>query len=120
MRYKNLGVPFDRDFRNDSNENFQDISDDIDKIVGTSNSAVFEQMAALLEIDSRNTNLIFSNGLLTTIEEKDGSNVIKTTTINYDEQGQVQSVSESAGGKTVTYTLQYSSGEVTGVSKTLA
>lgn len=56
---------------------------------------------------TRSTVLTYTNGWLTKVEEKDGSTVIKTTTLSYDASGRLTSVSETAGGVTVTATLVY-------------
>ncbi|WP_213656844.1 hypothetical protein, partial [Paenibacillus vini] len=48
-------------------------------------------------------------GRLTKVEEKDGSAVVKATIITYDGNGRVATIKETAGGKTVTSTLNYDS-----------
>ena len=56
---------------------------------------------------TRSTVLTYTDGRLTKVEEKYGSNVVKTTTLNYDGNGRLSSVVETAGGITRTSTLNY-------------
>lgn len=56
---------------------------------------------------TRSTVLTYTNGRLTKVEEKDGSTVVKTTTLNYDASGRLTSVVETAGGVSVISTFGY-------------
>ena len=86
----------------------------------TTNSDVTHYRTVLMPIDTRDVEFTYTDGKLTQIRELDGSNVIVTVEISYDENGRIQTVSQTAGGKTVTYTLTYSDGKLTGVSKQIS
>mgnify|MGYP001240087773 CR=1 FL=1 len=72
------------------------------------------------QVHTRSTVLTYENGRLTQVEEKDGSTVIKTTTLNYDDNSRLSSVVESAGDISITSTLNYDddgSGNLTSVTR---
>ncbi|PAD70744.1 hypothetical protein CHH83_02755 [Bacillus sp. 7586-K] len=81
------------------------------------NSTVIENKAVVLDTDTRSTVLTSKDGIVTKVEEKDGSKVIKTTTLTYNSDGSVNYFTVSADGKNVKYILNYSNGQVVGVSK---
>lgn len=89
------------------------------KAEGTNNEVV-KQKRLELKVDTRTTQLIYTNGNLTQVLEKDGDATIKTTTLNYDVNGNLTSVVETAGGSTVTTTLNYDSGQLSKVTKAVA
>lgn len=84
---------------------------------GTDNKTVNSGTALNFPIDTRSTNLTYTAGRLTKVEEKDGAAVVKTTIISYDVSGRVSTIRESAGGKTVTSTLAYAANGLSGVSR---
>lgn len=49
--YKPLGVPFDRTFRNDLNENFKTLSEDFDNAVDTVSTKAYEQVVGRAKIE---------------------------------------------------------------------
>ena len=70
------------------------------------------------QVHTRSTVLTYTDGRLTKVEEKDGSTVVKTTTLNYDGNGRLSSVEETAGGITRTSTLNYdANGNLTSVTR---
>jgi len=102
------------------NENF-DIIDGQMAVLGTNNQSVNLVKALDHAIDTRTTAVTYSGGRLSKIEEKDGATVVKTTTITYDGSGRVSKITETAGGKTVTITLNYNTdGTLAGVSKAVS
>lgn len=88
------------------NENF-DTLDSVITTLGSDNRSINFRKALDFPIDTRSLALTYTTGRLTKVEEKDGSTVVKTTTIGYDTRGRANKITESAGGKTVTTTLTY-------------
>lgn len=86
------------------------------QILGSNNKAVNKVKAVEHKIDTRSTVLTYTDGLLTKVEEKDGSTVVKETVLNYS-GGVLSTVTETAGGTKVTYTLNYTSGNLTSITK---
>jgi YD repeat-containing protein len=87
-------------------------------VLGTDNKAVNLFKALNFSIDTRTAVATHTGGRITKIDEKDGSTIVKSTTITYDGLGRVSKVTETAGGKTVTTTLSYNAdGTLSGVSK---
>lgn len=70
------------------------------------NSAVVEVSSILLETDTRTNPLTYTNGNLTKIESKDGATVVATTDYIYN-GARLDSIVESAGGKSVTTKMIY-------------
>jgi hypothetical protein len=75
-------------------------------ILGVNNQSVNLLKALNQRIDTRTTELTFTNGDLTKVTEKDGMTVVKTTDLVYS-SGRLTQVVESVGGKTITQTLNY-------------
>jgi YD repeat-containing protein len=99
------------------NENY-DLLDSVIATVGTDNQSINFRKALDFPVDTRATALTYTSGRLTKVEEKDGATVVKSTTITYDGLGRVSKVTETAGGKTVTITLNYNTaGTLSSVSK---
>lgn len=90
-------------------------------VLATNNQAVNLFKALNQQIDTRQVVLSYdANGRISTVQEKDGSTTVKTTTLNYDGNGRLSSVVEQVGGKTVTTTLSYDgNGNVTNASRTV-
>lgn len=89
--------------------------------LGDNNRSVNLMKALNLPIDTRTTALTFTNGQLTKVEEKDGSFVVKSTSITYDNFLRVSTITEVAGGKTVKSTLQYNAdGSLGSVTKAVS
>lgn len=61
----------------------------------------------------------YINGQLTKVEEKNGDTVIGSSILTYNPDGTLATVAQSYNGTTVTYTLAYTNGEVSLVSKSL-
>jgi hypothetical protein len=79
--------------------------------------AITELHSTIQGIDNHSTNLTYTNGVLTKVEEKDGATVLKTTNLLYTSEV-LTSVEEIAGGVTVTTTLTYDgNGTLTGTTK---
>lgn len=90
-------------------------------VLGADSRAVNLFKALYQSIDTRTTALTYTNGRISKVEEKDGATVVKTTTITYDGSGRVSKITETAGGKTVTITLNYNTdGTLAGVSKAVS
>ena len=85
--------------------------------LGSTNRIVNKVKALELKTDTRTTALTYSNGNLTKVEEKDGAIVVKTTTLNYDSSGNLANTVEVALGTRVTTSLNYSSGQLSSVTK---
>ncbi|WP_391571922.1 hypothetical protein [Cohnella sp.] len=68
------------------------------------NQTVSEQIALILETDTRKTIFEYTAGVLSAIVEKDGAIEVARTTLNYS-GGTLNSIVEVAGGKTVTSTF---------------
>ncbi|MFD2172450.1 hypothetical protein [Tumebacillus lipolyticus] len=87
---------------------------------GINNTSVSTYTALLQPIDTRSTAMTYTGGLLTKVEVKDGSLVVKTTELSYT-TGKLSSVKETAGGKTITKTLSYNpDGTLAGVTKAVS
>lgn len=86
---------------------------------GTSDSHLHMLRAIPVETHSRNTTLVYTGGVLTSIVEKDGGTTVKTTTLNYT-SGTLTSTVEVAGGKTITTTLGYTGADLTSVTRSVA
>lgn len=85
---------------------------------GDNNADVSLVYSVQHQVHTRSTVLTYENGRLTKVEEKDGSTVVKTTTLNYDGNGRLSSVVETAGGITRTSTLNYdANGNLTSVTR---
>ena len=61
----------------------------------------------------------YNNGKVSQIVEQQGS-FTRETSISYDSEGKVTSITQTLFGKTVTYTLTYSDGKLTGISKQIS
>ncbi|WP_432406732.1 hypothetical protein [Wukongibacter sp. M2B1] len=81
------------------------------------NSAINKIKAAELKTDTRTTELVYTDGNITKVFEKDGASTVKTTTLNYDGNGNLISVVENADGVSVTSTLNYNLGQLVSVTK---
>jgi hypothetical protein len=76
----------------------------------------------LADISSQNNYSViptYTNGQLTKIEEKDGSVVKVSSTITYNTDGTVDTVTEVLNGKTVVSKLNYIIGEFSTVTRTV-
>ncbi|MFC4305703.1 hypothetical protein [Cohnella boryungensis] len=71
---------------------------------GGDNQTVRNQVALLLETDTRRTVFEYTGGLISAIVEKDETVEVARTTLNYT-GGALAAVVEVAGGKTVTSTI---------------
>ncbi|UKS30144.1 hypothetical protein LOZ80_14875 [Paenibacillus sp. HWE-109] len=91
------------------------------KNIGASNADVVKNKAAWLDKDTRTTVMTYTSGKLTKIEEKDGTTVIKTTSMTYDGSDRLSTVAEVAGGETVTSTISYDgSGNISTITKAVS
>jgi hypothetical protein len=90
------------------------------QILGAANTDVNKVKALEHKTDTRTAALTYTNGNLTKVEEKDGATVVKTTDLSYDVDGNLETVTETAGGVTVTTTLTYTDGDLTAVSKAVS
>ena len=97
---------------NEFNKNNQQINDLQNSIDATS--------VQLADIASQNNYSViptYTNGQLTKVEEKDGSTVKAPSTITYNSDGSVNTVTEVLNGKTVVTTLNYVNGEFSSISR---
>ena len=69
---------------------------------------------------SDNTKCTYTNGNITKFEEFDGAVLIKTTNFAYNTSGDIESISEIAGGKTTTTTMTYTDGILTSTTKVVS
>lgn len=99
--------------------NLNNIETAVESMVGKDNTTVGQRTALILETDTRNTVETYTNGLLTQVVEQDGATVIRTTNLTYT-NGLLTQVQEIAGGKTVTTTISYTNGVMSGTSKTVS
>ena len=74
---------------------------------GDNNADVSLVYSVQHQVHTRSTVLTYENGRLTKVEEKDGSTVVKSTTLSYDSTGRLSSVVETAGGVPITSTFSY-------------
>jgi hypothetical protein len=102
--------------RQSFNDNY-DIIDNKVVILGDTNQSINKIKALELNIDTRTKQLVKTNGVLTQVIEKDGSTTIKTSTLNYDSNGNLTSVVEVCGENTVTKTLNYINNELDNITK---
>lgn len=89
---------------------------------GATNADVEQVKAVILRVDTRQVVIAYdAQGRPFTIQEKDGANVVKTSTITYGPDGKPSQIQETAGGVTVTSTLQYDAdGKLVSVSKAVS
>jgi YD repeat-containing protein len=93
--------------------------DTVDALLGVNNQSVNLLKALNQKVDTRTTELTFTNGDLTQVTEKDGTTVVKTTDLVYS-SGRLTQVVESVGGKTITQTLNYdASGNLQSVTRSV-
>lgn len=88
-------------------------------IPGASNASTQEVKTMLVGIDTRKVVFTSTSGVLTKVEFKDPTNsdaVVSTVNLNYTE-GQLTSIQQVTGTRTVTSTLGYTSGELTQITK---
>jgi hypothetical protein len=120
-----LNLPKPLGTENVTRANYNALIDAIDANVpslGTSDQSVNLTKSLTQQIDGRTIVLTYNatSGKLEKVEEKDGTTVVKTTTLNYDGSGVLQTVSEVAGGKTVTNTLNRDgNGKLTSVGRSV-
>lgn len=86
---------------------------------GTTDSDLHFLRALPVETHSRNTTLVYTGGVLTSVVEKNGTTTVKTTTLNYTADV-LTSTTEVAGGKTITTTLTYTNGDLTGTTRAVS
>jgi len=86
----------------------------------TTNSDVIAYRALLLPIDTRSVEMTYANDRISQVVEKDGSSVISTVSISYNADGTVNTLTQIAGGKTVTYTFNYTAGKISGITKSVS
>ncbi|QRG70863.1 hypothetical protein [Brevibacillus choshinensis] len=87
------------------------------QLKGTANADVNKTKAVQLQTDTRSLVLTYTGNQLTKVEEMDGATAIKTTNLTYNGDGTLATTQEIAGGTTVTKTLTYTSGKLSGVTK---
>lgn len=92
------------------------IENALESMIGKDNTSIVETTSLKLETDTRTVQLTYTAGVLTKVEDKNGSTVIKTTNLIYS-SGVLTSVTEIANGRTVTTTLNYVSGTLDNVTK---
>jgi hypothetical protein len=86
--------------------------------LGANNQSIEKFVALIQRTDTRSLTLTYSNGQITQITENDGGTTVKTTTLTYS-GGNLTQVQESVGGNTITTTLNYTNGQLTGVSRSV-
>ncbi|QRG65236.1 hypothetical protein [Brevibacillus choshinensis] len=87
------------------------------QLKGTANTDVNKTKAVQLQTDTRSLVLTYTGNQLTKVEEMDGATAVKTTNLTYNGDGTLATTQEVAGGTTVTKTLAYTSGKLSGVTK---
>lgn len=80
----------------------QGVADSLPK--GTDNTEIANLFTLINEVDTRSVFITRTNDVISKIEEKNGSSVIRTTIINRT-NGLISSVVQIAGEKTVTYSI---------------
>jgi hypothetical protein len=75
------------------------------------------QLSDIASINNYSVIPTFTNGQLTKVEEKDGSLVKLSSSLTYNTDGTVNTVTEVINGKTVVTTLNYINGEFSSVSR---
>jgi hypothetical protein len=79
-----------------------------------------EHATSLADIASLNNYSViptYTNGQLTKVEEKDGQTVKASSTLAYNSDGTVNTVTEVINGKTVVSTLNYVNGEFSSITR---
>lgn len=87
------------------------------QLKGGANTDVNKTKAVTLQTDTRTLVLTYTGNQLTKVEEKDGATAVKTTSLSYNGDGTLGTVTEVAGGTTVTKTLNYTTGNLSSVTK---
>jgi YD repeat-containing protein len=88
--------------------------------LGANNQSINLFRALNQQIDTRSLELVYdtNDGNLTTVYEKDGETTVKTTTLEYDLNGNLSTVTEQVAGRTITTTLSYdTNGNLTGITR---
>jgi hypothetical protein len=90
--------------------------------INIANLRNYQELVAtpLADIASINNNTViptYTNGQLTKVEEKDGSVVKASSTLTYNSDGTVNTVTELINGKTVVSTLNYVNGDFSSISR---
>jgi len=87
---------------------------------GDGNQDILEKKSAEIETHDRNTVTAVSANIITSITEKDGATIVKTTTFSYLGSGNLNTIVIVAGGKTTTVTYSYDgNGNFTGTTRTV-
>ncbi|MGG1664606.1 hypothetical protein ACIFQN_35430, partial [Brevibacillus sp. NRS-1366] len=92
-------------------------ADGLYQILGTANTDINQVKALTLETDTRSVVITYTGDTITKVEEKSGSTTVKSSVISYNSDGTLNTVTEKAGVRTVTKTLSYSGGKLSGVTK---
>jgi hypothetical protein len=74
-------------------------------------------LADIMSLNNYTVIPTFTNGQLTKVEEKDGSTVKASSTLTYNSDGTVNTVTELINGKTVITTLNYTNGEFLSITR---
>ena len=92
-----------------SAENLNNLETQYESVVGTANASATLLHALLLQIDTRSLVATAWNAddMPTSLEVRDGIDVIGTISITYDANENITELVETAGGKQVTYTLTW-------------
>lgn len=86
-----------------------------DQIESLANEVVVDQLEG---INSYSLTPTFTNGKLTKVEEKDGTQVVSSSTLVYKPDGNLQTLSKTVNGKTVVTTIVYdANGKFAGTTK---
>lgn len=91
----------------------------MDIISYTKAKKVESQLAQSMNLTNYSTVPTFTDGVLTKVEELDGATVKKRTTISYNADGSINTVTDVVDGKTVVSTMNYTNGEFSSVSREL-
>jgi hypothetical protein len=75
------------------------------------------QLAQIASINNYSVIPTYTNGQLTKVEEKDGETVKASSTLTYNSDRTVNTVTELINGRTVVTTLNYVNGEFASVSR---
>jgi hypothetical protein len=89
------------------------------KLGNASTTKIIAQLADIASLNNYSVIPTYTNGVLTKVEEKDGSVVKASSTITYNTDGTVDTVTEVLNAKTVVSKLNYVNGEFSTVTRTV-
>ena len=100
-----------------TNANTGESYDTIGRRLDAEHANVTTQLADIMGLNNFNIIPTYTNDLLTKVEEKDGDTIKSMSTITYNSDGTVKSVTDTLNGKSVMYTFNYVNDQLQSISR---